>query len=403
MNVLALNAGSSSLKFRLYDMARDEAEIAGGSVERIGTPEAKLSFRSGGGPPDEKPVRGETPAQAAELAIDCCKGLGIEAVGHRIVDGGPEYLSPASVTSDVLKQLRGAQSLDPLHAAPGLDGIEAALRLLPHIPQVAAFDTTFHQTMPEVAWRYAIDRALANRLHLRRYGFHGLSYRYLLGRLLARLGRAAEGTRVILCHLGSGASICAVKDGKSIDTSMGLTPLEGLVMGTRSGDIDPGLLLYAMSAEKLNTDQARALLNRKSGLLGLAGRSDVRDLDELAAGGDETAEMALDIFAYRAKKYIGAYAAALGGLDAIAFSGGIGERSASMRRRICAGLDFLGIRLDDHANEGAVGGSEACISSAGVAAWVIPANEELQVARETAAVIGPSSPAPLPRGGEGSR
>lgn len=390
MKVLALNAGSSSLKFGLYDMSAGEEQLAAGSVERIGTRQASLEFRCGG-EPGEKPVQGETPAQAAELAIDCCREIGIDAVGHRIVDGGPEYLAPTRVTPEVLAGLRAAQSLDPLHAVPGLDGIAAGLRLLPDDPQVAAFDTTFHQTMPEVAWRYAIPCELADRLRLRRYGFHGLSYQYVSRRLLERLQRPAEGVRAILCHLGSGASICATVGGKSVDTSMGLTPLEGLVMGTRSGDIDPGLVLFVMTAEKISPDQTRDLLNKHSGLLGLAGSGDVRDLEKNAGEGDRASELALEIFSYRARKYIGAYAAAMGGLDAIAFTGGIGERSAPMRRRICRGLEFLGIRLDDTANGSARGDGEMPISAAGTpaAAWVIPTNEELQVARETKGVLQP--------------
>lgn len=388
MKVLALNAGSSSLKFRLYDLDNGEKELAGGSVERIGTSEATLKFRCGDNA-GEKPVQGETPAQAAELAIDCCRELGIDAVCHRIVDGGPNYVSTTRITPEVLDELREAQSIDPLHAMPGLDGIDAGLRMLPNTPQVAAFDTTFHQTMPEVAWRYAIPHDLSDRLHLRRYGFHGLSYQYVLARLLEHLHTPAQGTRIILCHLGSGASLCAVKDGKSIDTSMGFTPLEGLVMGTRSGDIDPGLLLYLMHEEKLNTDQARDLLNKKSGLLGLAGSNDVRDLEKSAGEGDNSASTALEIFAYRVRKYIGAYAATLGGLDSLAFTGGIGERSAPMRQRICQGLEFLGIRLDDSANNTAKGENEAQITAADApaAVWVIPTNEELQVARETAALL----------------
>jgi acetate kinase len=381
MKVLALNAGSSSLKFRVFDMD-DERELASGSVERIGSPEAKLAL-SIKGQSSEKAVQGETPAQAAKLAIEHTTGLGIEAVGHRIVDGGPNHLRPTRVTQGVLTELREAQTLDPLHAKPGLDGIETAMRLLPDIPQVVVFDTSFHQTMPEIAWRYAIPRELADRLHLRRYGFHGLSYQYVLGRLLDLLRRSVTGSRFVLCHLGSGASVCAVKDGKSVDTSMGLTPLEGLVMGTRAGDLDSGLLLHLMNAEKLDTNQVRDLLNKKSGLLGLAGHADVRDLEKAAGESDSAADLALEIFAYRVRKYIGAYAAALGGLDGLVFTGGIGERSSSMRGRICEGLSFLGLTLDDASNSAAKGDNEAQISRAGAPIWVIPTNEELQVARET--------------------
>ena len=221
--------------------------------------------------------------------------------------------------------------------------IEAGLRLLPDAPAVAVFDTAFHRTLPDVAWRYALPAELSERLHLRRYGFHGLSHKYVSERLLHHLGRDPAGTRLITCHLGSGASVCALRDGKSVDTSMGLTPLEGLVMGTRSGDVDPGLLLYLLRTQGMTPDGLDDLLNHQSGLKGLAGQSDVRELEQAADAGDERATLALDIFAYRVRKYIGAYAAALGGLDALAFTGGIGEHSPPMRARICRDLEFLGL------------------------------------------------------------
>jgi acetate kinase len=265
------------------------------------------------------------------------------------------------------------------------------VRDLPDVPAVAVFDTAFHKTLPETAWRYALPLPLSERLGLRRYGFHGLSHRYVSEALLTCLGRDAAGTRLVVCHLGSGASVCALRDGLSVDTSMGLTPLEGLVMGTRSGDIDPGLLLYVQRREQMSPDALDELLNHQSGLKGLSdGQSDVRKLEEAASAGDARADLALDIFAYRVRKYIGAYAAALGGLDALAFTGGIGEHSPSMRARICDGLEFLGIRVNDARNAGAVGHAAAPLSpdAAPVAVWMVPTDEERQIARELYALLG---------------
>jgi acetate kinase len=253
---------------------------------------------------------------------------------------------------------------------------------------VAVFDTAFHRTIPDVAALYALPLALAREKGLRRYGFHGTSHRYVSSRLLARLGRPAVGSRLITCHLGNGASLCAVRDGKCIDTSMGLTPMEGLVMGTRSGDVDPGLLLHLLRAEGYSADSLDDLLNNQSGLKGLAGSGDVRDLTKAAEAGDPRATLALDVFAYRARKYIGAFAAALEGLDAIAFTAGIGEHSALVRSKICATLAWLGVRLDEAINQ-RPGAGDVCISAAGapVAVWIIPTDEESQIARETATAL----------------
>jgi len=369
MKILALNVGSSSLKFRLFQITPDaEKVLTEGTVERLDA-NALLP--------------------AAQKAIAQCQPFGIDAVGHRVVQGGARFSEPARITPDVLQDLRGLEALDPLHNPTEVALIEAALRLLPHAPHVAVFDTAFHRTLPEVAWRYALPSELADRLGLRRYGFHGISHRYVSGRLLDCLGREAMGSRLITCHLGSGASVCAVRDGESIDTSMGMTPLEGLVMGTRSGDIDPGLLLYLLRTQDMTAEQLDDLLNHDSGLKGLAGRNDVRDLERAAGEGDKRADMALEIFAYRVRKYLGAYAAALGGLDAVAFTGGIGEHADKMRARICQGLDFLGLRLDTGRNLAATGGAEARISmDAGPArVWVIPTDEERQIAREVAALL----------------
>lgn len=371
MNILALNVGSSSLKFRLFQIAPDaEKVLTEGTVERLDA-SALLP--------------------AAQKAIAQCQPFGINAVGHRIVQGGARFSEPTRITPDVLHDLRGLQELDPLHNPTEVAMIEAAQQLLPDAPAVAVFDTAFHRTLPEVAWRYGLPMDLSDRLGLRRYGFHGISHRYVSERLLECLGREPQGTRLITCHLGSGASVCAVRDGQSVDTSMGLTPLEGLVMGTRSGDVDPGLLLYLLRTQDMTAEQLDDLLNHDSGLQGLAGQNDVRDLEQAAGGGDKQAGMALDIFAYRVRKYLGAYAAALGGLDAVAFTGGIGEHAPSMRERICRNLEFLGLRLDDGRNLAATGGAAAQISADTdqTQAWVIPTDEERQIAREVADLLQP--------------
>ena len=374
MNILALNVGSSSLKFRLFQIMPDgEKVLTEDTLERL----------DAGALPD-----------AVQKAIEQCKPFGIDAVGHRVVQGGARFFEPTRITPAVLQDLRGLKELDPLHNPTEVAMIEAAQRLLPDAPSVAVFDTAFHRTLPEVAWRYALPADLADRLGLRRYGFHGISHRYVSGRLLECLGRGLAGTRLITCHLGNGASICALRDGASIDTSMGLTPLEGLVMGSRSGDVDPGLLLYLLRTQGMTPKQLDDMLNHDSGLKGLAGRSDVRDLEQAAGQGDKQADMALEIFAYRVRKYLGAYAAALGGLDAVAFTGGIGERGAGMRARICQGLDFLGLRLDAERNGAATGSEAAQISTdAGpVSVWVIPTDEECQIAREVAALLQSNVP-----------
>jgi len=370
MNILALNVGSSSLKFRLFQIAPDaETVLTEGVVERL----------------DAHDV-----LPAAQKAIEQCRPLGIDAVGHRVVHGGARFSQPTRVTPDVLQGLHALEALDPLHNPAEVALIEATQRLLPAAPNVAVFDTAFHRTLPERAWRYALPSDLADKLGLRRYGFHGISHAYVSQRLLQCLGREAEGTRLVTCHLGSGASVCAVQDGQSVDTSMGMTPLEGLVMGTRSGDIDPGLLLYLMQTQHRTAEDLDDLLNHKSGLLGLSGRSaDVRELEQAAQHGDKKAGLALDIFAYHVSKYIGAYAAVLNGVDAVAFAGGIGERSAAVRHRICQTLAFLGLTMDDTRNREAGHQEPTRISAdnAAVQAWVVPTDEERQIARETCAVL----------------
>ena len=371
VNILALNAGSSSLKFRLFRVDSGTEEVlTEGTAER---------------------VDGDSLTAAAEKAIGQCRPFGIDAVGHRLVQGGATFTEPTRVTPETLDGLRGLKELDPLHNPSEVGLIEDAQRLLPDVPNVAVFDTAFHKTLPPVAYTYALPHDLSEKLKLRRYGFHGLSHQYVSGRLLECLGREAEGTRLVTCHLGSGASVCALLNGQSVDTSMGMTPLEGLVMGTRVGDVDPGLLLYLLRTQSITPEQLDDLLNKQSGLQGVSGLSaDIRDLEKAAADGNAQAELALALFAYRARKYIGAYTAALGGLDAVAFTGGIGERSASMRARICAGLEFFGLHLNADANQKADGKGAARVSpaSSAVSVWVIPTDEERQIAREVAGVLG---------------
>jgi acetate kinase len=387
VKILALNAGSSTLKFRLMEIeAGADIPLVEGVVDRVGTPDAALRFQSAGQASEVHAASAETAAQAVEIALNICLPSGIDAMGFRVVHGGALFSAPALLNADTLEAMCALNTLAPLHNPVALAGIEAALLRLPDVPAVAVFDTAFHSTLPEVAWRYALPFEMCDRLALRRYGFHGISHRYVSERLLDCLGRSAEGTRLITLHLGNGASVCAIRDGKSVDTSMGLTPLEGLIMGSRCGDVDPGLLLYLLRAENFSVETLDDLLNRQSGLRGLSGRSgDMRDLEQAAQTGDSRAEHALEAFAYRVRKYIGAYAAALEGLDAVAFTGGIGEHSVAMRARICRGMTFLGITLDAERNALTTGAEPARISADESAAplWVIPTDEQLQIARET--------------------
>jgi acetate kinase len=371
MNIVAINAGSSSVKYKLYDIqsgsnkSQSESLIAQGSEDCAGK---------------------NNIVKCAEAALSKCSKLGIDAIGYRIVHGGPTLFEPTRITPDVMGVMRSIKDLDPLHDPAELAIVESGLQKLPEMPAVAIFDTAFHHTLPEIAWRYALPRDLSDRLKVRRYGFHGISHRYVSEELLAKLGKKPDGTRLITCHLGSGASLCAVRDGNSIDTTMGMTPLAGLVMGTRSGDIDPGLVLYLLHVGKMSTEKLNDILNKESGLLGLSGiSSDVRKIEAAARDGNSRAEMSLADFAYRASKYIGAYAVALEGLDAIAFSGGIGEHSPSMRSRICGKLALLGAKIDEAANSAATSLQAAEISAAdsNVKIWVIPTDEEREIARET--------------------
>jgi acetate kinase len=387
VNILSLNAGSSSLKFRMIRMesSGNQSERARGLVEKWGTPQAAIRLEVGGQVIEARTISAETAAHAAEHAIEVCRQFGIDAIGHRVVHGGWQYSQATRITPQVVSGIREAATLAPLHNELALSGIEAGLRLLPTTPAVAVFDTGFHRTIPDVAVRYAIPIELADKHHLRRYGFHGISHQYVSELLLRSMNRPATGSRLITCHLGNGASVCAIRDGQSVDTSMGFTPMEGLMMGTRSGDIDPGLVLHLMSAVAMSAAAIDELLNRQSGLRGISGRSqDMRDQEEAAGKGDARSRLALEMFAYRVRKYIGAYTIVLGGVDAVAFAGGIGEHSGAMRARICAGLWVLGIEIDGARNNSASGKEPCAIHSAGSSAevWVIPTDEERQIAKE---------------------
>lgn len=407
MNVLVLNAGSSSLKFKLIRtdpeaMARDaDQRLASGEIERIGG-EAILTFRIGEGPPVRKvePVRDHFTAvsralswivgQGAEAGIEGLRD--IDAVGHRVVHGGERFKRSVLIDEEVIRGIEDTLELAPLHNPHNLKGIQAARDVLgPGVPQAAVFDTAFHHTLPDHAYLYAIPYSLYRRHRIRRYGFHGTSHRYVAYRYRRLTGTTRDATRLVTLHLGNGCSACAIAGGNSVDTSMGFTPLEGLVMGTRSGDVDPALLDYIAVKEGMSLAEVQSLLNKQSGLLGISGLThDMRELlAEAEEHDDRRARLAIEIFAYRARKYIGAYLAALGGASAIVFTGGIGENAADVRARILEGLEWMGLDLDPAANAATIGGREGRITREGsrLEAWVIPTDEELLIARDTVRLV----------------
>ena len=407
MNVLVLNAGSSSLKFQLIrtDAARmgsdSDERLARGVIDRIGG-EAVVDFQAGDAPRSRRALPIRDHRQATETVLQWLvsddsdipvHGLDeIEAVGHRVVHGGERFTHSTIIDSDVLRGIEETIDLAPLHNPHNLKGIHAArLALGPKIPQVAVFDTSFHSTLPEHAYLYAIPYSLYRRHKVRRYGFHGTSHRYVAYRYRKLTGVARDATRLITLHLGNGCSACAIDRGTSIDTSMGFTPLEGLVMGTRSGDLDPAILEFISVKEGLSIAEVDTLLNKQSGLLGISGLThDMRDLlAEEREHADRRARLAIEIFCYRLRKYIGSYLAALGGADAIVFAGGIGENSPEIRARVIDGMAWAGLELDPAANAATSGGAEGRISRAEsrLAAWVIPTDEELLVARDTVRLV----------------
>lgn len=380
MNILVLNPGSSTLKFGLYEVSASHSESDTGTSVKVLTAGVESTAANSPDHIVDQIVRGVL------LNADTNTGIPfrIDAVGCRVVHGGSHFVEPTRITPDVLDELNALKDLAPLHIPADLAVLEQVRLSLPGVPVIAVFDTAFHKTLPEVARTYALPGELSSRYGLHRYGFHGISHSYVSRMLIEKLGRGANGTRVITCHLGTGASVCAVRDGRSIDTSMGLTPMEGLVMGTRSGDVDPGLVLYLIRAAGMSANEVDDILNHQSGLLGISGLSaDLRALEEAAVDSNQRAELALEIFAYRTAKYIGAFAAALEGLDAIAFTGGIGEHSYSMRSRICRRLGYLGVGLVDERNRSATARISTRISVDGspVQIWVIPTDEEPEIAR----------------------
>jgi acetate kinase len=405
MKVLVLNCGSSSLKFQLIEtdeaMAREgrDRTLAKGLVEDAGGT-AILHYEAEGKKPLRDAIGAFQHRTAVEkaLAVMTDPGTGviphkdeIGAVGHRVVHGGERFHASVLIDDQVIEGIEANIALAPLHNPANLQGYHAAKAVLPDAPAVAVFDTAFHHTLPEAAYLYALPYSLYQRFGVRRFGFHGTSHRFVSGRLAALLGRdpGDPGLRLITCHLGNGASVCALRAGKSVDTSMGFTPLEGLVMGTRCGDLDPAALLFVMGREELGAAEASALMNKHSGLLGLSGLShDMRELLEAEAKGNERARLAIDVFCYRLRKYIGSYVAALGGVDAIAFAGGIGENAPAVRERTMRGLEALGLKLDP-ARNGEAQGKEAEISpeGAGARVFVVPTNEELMIARDAEGIV----------------
>ncbi len=396
MKILVVNAGSTTLKYQLFD-ATDYSVLAKGNCERIGDGgHVKHELPSGKLYSEDTVLN--THADAAAIVVKlltdaeygCISDLSeIGAVGHRIVHGGHKLTSSVAVDDEVMAELENCRELDPLHIPGAIMGIEACVAAVPGVPQVLVFDTAFHSTMPPEAYTYPIPRDLQEKYHIRKYGFHGTSHRYVSGEMIKILGGKAEGTRIVTCHLGGGSSIAAVKDGKCMDTSMGFTCLDGLVMSTRCGSIDPATVTFLMEKENLTPAQMDTLMNKKSGFLGMTGMGDCRDLGTAAENGDPYAQNAMKTMAYQIKKYIGSYAAAMGGLDAIVFTAGIGENQCDIREMSIEGLDFIGAEIDKTANRNVPRGKGAfCLSTPNsrVKIYMIPTNEELVIAQDTAEV-----------------
>ena len=397
MKILVLNCGSSSVKYKLID-SKTEKVLAEGGVEKIGLPDSFIKFKR----PDGTKGIIETPMPDAKAAVkvvldvltDPKEGViksfdEIEAVGHRVVHGMEKFNKSMLITPEVIEKVKECYVVAPLHNPANITGIEAVTELMPDVPQVGVFDTAFHQTMPAKAYMYALPYETYEKYGVRRYGFHGTSHRYVSRRACEFLGLDYEKQRIITCHVGNGGSITAIKDGKSVDTSMGLTPTEGLMMGTRVGDVDPGALVYIMQQYGMDAAGLQKMLNKESGVLGVTGiSSDMRDIEDAIAKGDERAKLAMDMYEYRILKYIGAYAAVLGGVDVIVFTGGVGENQIGTREKICRQLEFMGITFNEEANK--VRGQEIEISGkdSKVHVVVIPTDEELMIARDTAMIVG---------------
>ena len=395
MNVLVINCGSSSLKFQLIN-SESEAVLAKGLCERIGI-DGRLTYQPAGGEKNVSEKAMPTHTEAIQFVIDALtdadtgvvKSLDeIGAVGHRVVHGGEKFAKSVVVTPEVKAAIAECNDLAPLHNPANLIGIEACESLMPGTPQVVVFDTAFHQTMPEKAYMYGLPYEYYEKYKVRRYGFHGTSHSFVSKRVAEIVGKPYNATKTIVCHLGNGASVSAVLNGESVDTSMGLTPLEGLVMGTRSGDIDPAIMEFIAKKENIDIAGIMNVLNKKSGVEGVSGvSSDFRDLEAAAKAGNKRAELAIDVFAYRVAKYVGAYTAAMNGVDNIVFTAGIGENCALVRTKVCSYLGYLGITIDEEAN--GKRGEEIVISTpdSKVKVLVVPTNEELAIARETVALV----------------
>ena len=396
MKILVLNCGSSSIKYKLYNMD-DESVLAQGGVERIGLDNAFLKLTLPNGEkkilmhdmPDHKEGVNFVFQTLLSEEYGAIKSLDeIDAVGHRIVQGGDLFEKSCLVNEGVEAGIESLCDLAPVHNAGHLKGIRAVDHLMPNVPQVTVFDNAFHSTMPAHAYLYAVPYELYEKYHVRRYGFHGTSHRYVSHRVAELMGKDIKDLKIITCHIGNGASVAAIKDGKVIDTSMGLTPLAGVMMGSRSGDIDPSAVTYIMDKLHLQPQEMADFLNKKSGVLGITGiSSDMRDIEEAAKNGNERAQLALRMYNYRIKKYIGSYAAAMGGVDVIVWTAGVGENQISTRMEACSGLEFLGVKMDAEANN--CRGEEKLISApdSKVQVWVVPTDEEIVIARDTMELV----------------
>ena len=393
MKILVLNCGSSSIKYKLYEMTTKEV-LAQGGIEKLGLPDSFLKFKMPDG--SKKTIEKNMPEHTVgvQLIFDtltnpeygCIKSLSeIDAVGHRLVHGGEKFNTSVVITPEVIEQMKACTDLAPLHNPANLKGVAAVSAILPDVPQVGVFDTAFHQTMPAHAYMYALPYEYYTQYGVRRYGFHGTSHRYVSRRACEFLGVDYEKTKIITVHVGGGGSITAIKDGKSIDTSMGLTPVEGLVMGTRSGDVDLGAITYLMDKLNLSVADLNTIINKKSGVLGVSGvSSDMRDIEDAISKGNERAKLALEMFEYRLLKYIGAYTAALNGVDVIVFTGGIGENQTITREYICEGLNYLGVKYNKELNAKSRGEEiEISTPDSKVRVVVIPTDEELTIATDT--------------------
>ena len=398
MKVLVLNCGSSSLKYQLFNMT-DETVLAKGLVERIGIDGSILKHQGGDGAKVEIVAAIPNHSVAIKIVLEALTDgkhgvIGsmkeIVAVGHRVVHGGEKFADSVLITPEVMNALEECVEMAPLHNPPNIMGINACAELMPGVPQVAVFDTAFHQSMPASAFLYGLPYEAYEKYGVRRYGFHGTSHRYVSQRVADLMGQDYKNLRIVTCHLGNGSSLAAIKFGRAVDTSMGFTPLEGLVMGTRCGEIDPAIIPFLMKKEGMSPDEMDTYLNKRSGVLGVSGvSSDFRDIETAANEGNERAKLALEVFAYKVKKYIGGYVAAMGGVDVIVFTAGLGENSPTMRSTICDGLEFLGTGVDPVKNNVRGKAQEISVDGAKVKIFVVPTNEEFVIARDTKAICGP--------------